>query len=289
MKGERPLPTGKIILVKKKRRSDGTSPILQCKGVCVSPESKPKIINVNSDNVMKTGFFCRMSKMKTEGNQRKLKWLKKRFEEGMKIKMLELPDRGFIEYIPGEFAWRGVEAKEYMFIHCIWVVGKSKGKGFGDLLIEECARDAKKEGFNGIATVVSDDNWMANKKLFLKNGFKIIDKAEHSFYLLAKKFKDLKEPTFVKNWDRNLEKHKHGLTIFLTDQCPYLDDAVTTMEIYAEENKIPLKIIELKSAEEIRKKSPSPYGTFNIIYNGKLLSYYYLLPKDIQKKIDTVL
>ncbi|UCE07082.1 MAG: GNAT family N-acetyltransferase, partial [bacterium] len=65
-----------------------------------------KIIDVNSDNVEQTGFFCYMSKRKTEGFQRKLNWLKARFAEGMRIKMFDLPERGFIEYIPGEYAWR---------------------------------------------------------------------------------------------------------------------------------------------------------------------------------------
>ena len=132
-------------------------------------ESAVNIIDVNEGNVEKLGFFCRMSKMKTEGNQRKLKWLKQRFEEGLKIKMLELPERGFIEYIPGEYAWRGVKAEDYMFIHCLWVVGKSKGKGFGDILLKECEKDAKKLKFKGIAALVSDGNWMATKKIFLKN------------------------------------------------------------------------------------------------------------------------
>ena len=249
---------------------------------------KPNIIDVNIDNVDKTGFFCRMSKMKTEGNQQKLAWLKDRFSEGLKIKMLELPERGFIEYIPGEFAWRGVEANDFMFIHCLWVVGKSKGKGFGDLLLEECFKEAKKLKMKGVAALVSDDNWMANKKIFLKNGFEIVDEAEPAFHLLVKKFKKVENPKFVGNWIANQKKCKSGMTVFLTDQCPYLDDATTTLKTYTDEKNIPFKIVKLNSAEEIRKKSPSPHGTFNIVYDGKLLSYYYLLPKDIQKQIENI-
>ena len=244
-----------------------------------------KIVDVNLDNVDKLGFFCRMSKMKTEGNQRKLSWVKKRFEEGLKIKMLELPERGFIEYIPGEFAWRPVDAKGYMFIHCLWVVGKSKGKGFGEILLNECIVDAKKQKMNGVAVLVSDDNWMANKKIFLKNGFEIVEERTPSFQLLVKKFAKLPDPRLLNNWEKNLAKHKNGITVLLTDQCPYLDDATQTINRYAEEKKIPFNLVELKSAKEVRDKSVSPHGTFNIVYNGKLLSYYYLLPKDIEKRI----
>jgi hypothetical protein len=38
-----------------------------------------------------------MSKKKAPGYKNKLDWLKGRFAEGLKIKMLELPNRGFIE------------------------------------------------------------------------------------------------------------------------------------------------------------------------------------------------
>jgi L-amino acid N-acyltransferase YncA len=248
----------------------------------------PKIIDVNLTNVDELGFFCRMSKMKTDGNQKKLAWLKNRFNEGLKIKMLELPDRGFVEYIPGEYAWRGVDAKGYMFIHCLWVVGKSKGKNYGELLLNECIEDAKRQKMKGVAVLVSDDNWMANKKLFLKNGFETVGEAEPSFQLLVKKFKKVANPTFVNNWDQNLRKYKNGITVFVTDQCPYLEDAVLTIKNFTEENKIPLKIVKLNSAEDVRKLSPSPHGTFNIVYKGELLSYYYLLPKDIEKKINPI-
>ena len=101
------------------------------------------LIDVNPTNVESHGFFCYMSKKKSLGYQRKLKWLEKRFAEGMRIKLLELPDRGFVEYIPGEFAWRAVDAKGYMFIHCLWVVGKSKGQGYAT----EAARALVSFGF----------------------------------------------------------------------------------------------------------------------------------------------
>ena len=92
------------------------------------------ITTVTKENVDSEGFFCYMSKPKSEGYRNKLDWLKARFDEGLVIKKLNLPERGFIEYIPGEFAWRPVYAPEYMFIHCLWIVGKSKGKGYATLL-----------------------------------------------------------------------------------------------------------------------------------------------------------
>ena len=89
------------------------------------------LIDVKEDNVSATGFFCCMSKRKSQGYRRKLDWLRLRFAEGIKIKMLGQGQRGFIEYLPGEYAWRPVNADGFMMIHCLWVVGKSKGKKYG--------------------------------------------------------------------------------------------------------------------------------------------------------------
>jgi hypothetical protein len=58
-----------------------------------------EIIGVNGNNVATTGFFCGMSKPKSEGYRQKLEWLKDRFAEGLKIKMIARGGRGFIEYI----------------------------------------------------------------------------------------------------------------------------------------------------------------------------------------------
>ncbi len=109
--------------------------------------------------------------------------MKKRFKEGLRLKLLLINEgprrgftsRGFIEYIPGEYTWRGIDAKGHMAIHCIWVVGRNKKHGYGKMLLEQCLNDAK--GLNGVAVVTSEQPWLTNKRFFLKNGFKLIDKA----------------------------------------------------------------------------------------------------------------
>ena len=100
-----------------------------------------EIITVDADNVDRHGFFCYMSKRKAPGYAQKCAWLAARFAEGLKLHMVhETGGRtvGFIEYIPGEFAWRVVHAPGYLVIHCLWVVGKGKGKGFGTASLAPC-------------------------------------------------------------------------------------------------------------------------------------------------------
>ena len=119
--------------------------------------------------------------------------------EGLCIKLLhETGGRtvGFIETIPGEYAWRVVNAAGYTVIHCLWVVGQGKGKGYGTRLLQACLADARAEGRPGVAMVASDGVWLAGKQIFLKNGFEQVDvcacvvppKAAPTFRLLVHSF-----------------------------------------------------------------------------------------------------
>jgi GNAT superfamily N-acetyltransferase len=135
------------------------------------------LVDVNAANVGSSGFFCYMSKSKSEGYRRKLEWLGERFAEGMRIRMLASPERGFIEYLPGEHAWRAVHAGGFLFIHCVWVVGKSKGKGLGSELLEACEEDARESGLNGVAMVTSERVWLAGRGLLEKQGFACVEEA----------------------------------------------------------------------------------------------------------------
>ena len=95
-----------------------------------------KIVDINEENIGKQELFCKKTKKKMPGYQNKVKWMKDRFKEGLKYKVLYVKEgnketsRGMIEYIPGEYNWRGIQADGWMVIHCIWVVGKAKEKGY---------------------------------------------------------------------------------------------------------------------------------------------------------------
>jgi len=244
------------------------------------------IIEVNRDNVSQTGFFCYMSKKKTEGYQRKLRWLKDRFFEGMKIRMLDLKQggRGFIEYVPGEYAWRAVNAEGYMFIHCIWVAGKSKGKGYGSLLLNECMRDAKRAGMKGVAMVTSERNWLAGKKFLEKNSFESVEQYP-PFELMVKKFSNAPSPSFSGDFEQKLKRYGEDLTIIRSDQCPYIDAGARAALEAGKELVIRTQVVELKSAEDIRRLSPSPYGVFHIVYDGELMNYHVMPKKELIENI----
>lgn len=245
------------------------------------------IIDVTHKNVEETSFFCKMSQKKSAGYQKKLNWLKKRFAEGMHIKLLDISQngRGFVEYIPGEYTWRAVNAKAYMMIHCLWVVGKSKGKGYGTMLLNECLADAKKMGMSGIAMVSSEEAGLVGRKFLLHHGFESVDKAKPSFELMVKRFGKTEAPCFPNDWEERAQTFGTGLTVISSGQCPY---NAATEELALElgkEQGLECRIAELKSSEDVQRSSPSPYGVFSIVLNGKLICNQHVIRKKLLKLI----
>jgi hypothetical protein len=234
-----------------------------------------KIIDTNEDNIKNYGF-CGYKSVKQEGYRRKLEWLKKRFAEGMKFKVLYSESDGavgFVEYMPGEYAWRAIEAKEYMVIHCIAnFYKKYRGKGWGALLVEESLRDAAGGDMQGVAVVTRKGTWMAGKELFLRKGFEVVDTALPDFELLVKKLKGAPSPAFKKDWDGKLSGYGPGLKIISSDQCPYAVKCVNDITATAGE-KYGLKpeVVELENGKEAQD-IPWAFATFGVIYNGKLVA-----------------
>ena len=72
--------------------------------------------------------------------------------------------------------------------------------------------------------------------------------------------------------------------MFRSDQCPYLDNAVRIVADYAAARGMAFQEIEMTSAKEVRRLSPTPYGVFAIVKDGELLAYHYLSPKELAKR-----
>lgn len=236
---------------------------------------KSKIIEVTAGNLDDhPGVICFINP-KNQYYNLKISWLKEQFKTGLRIKLLyiegEKNPRGFIEYVPGEFCWRPVSAKGYMFIHCIWTNGKKyQHQGLGRLLINEVEKDAS--GMNGVAVMTSDGPFMADKNIFLKNGYMIAEETGKD-QLLFKSFREAPKPAFVSH--EYLPENNGGLFMAHSRQCPWVARFIEEVNPVLEREKINSCIIEIKTPEEAQK-APKPYGVFNLIYNGKILADRYI-------------
>jgi ribosomal protein S18 acetylase RimI-like enzyme len=235
-----------------------------------------EIIEVNKDNISERPPRCFLKK-DNPGYLTKRDWLLERFKEGFKIKQMYSKDKnkliGFIEYVDGVNAWRAVDAKDYMLIHCIWIYpNANKKKGYGSMLINEAIKDAENGNKLGVATIASDDAFMADKTIYLKNGFEIVEEDE-PFSLLVKKIKEGPLPKF-KDWKKQLEKYK-GLHIVYSNQCPWVSRSILETQEVIKKYKLDVTIKELKTPEEAQN-APSLYSTYNFIKDGKILADHFI-------------
>lgn len=235
-----------------------------------------QIIDLTPDNIVQYGVCGYKDINKHLELQRKVDWVKKYYPKGLRIKALISKTGGYqgmLEYIPGEYAHRPVDAKGYMFIHCIFVGFKKefKGKGYASILLDECIKDSKKEGMNGVAVITRNGSFMAKKDIFIKKGFSLVENMEPDFELLVLKFNEnMKNPEFIKNSTKNFSD---GLVIMRSPQCPYSVKNVDAIIQTAKELHLKSTLIELDDSDSVQK-SPCAFGTFCIINEGKILSYH---------------
>lgn len=235
-----------------------------------------EIIDLTPENIADYGVCGYKDSKKHLELRRKIDWFKEFYPKGLRIKaILSLKSgyQGMLEYIPGKYAHRPVDAVGYMFIHCVFVGFKRefKGKGYASALIDECIKDAKIADMDGVAVVTRNGSFMAKKDIFLKKGFILVDKAEPDFELIALKFnKKAPNPRFK---IPSTEKYSEGLTIIRSAQCPYSVKNVDAILETSKKLNIKASLIDLNDYESAQQ-TPCAFGTFCIIHNNEVISHH---------------
>jgi hypothetical protein len=239
-----------------------------------------EIIDLTPENIADYGVCGYKDVKKHAELRRKIDWFCRYYPEGLRIKVLfskKAGYQGMLEYIPGKFAHRPVDAAGYMFIHCIFVGFKNefKGKGYASCLIDACVDEAKKARMQGVAVVTRKGPFMADKDLFIKKGFSVMDKASPDFELLALKFdQNAPDPKFRTTMAKNSERYAQGLTIIRSAQCPYSEKNVAAiMETARKTFGLTPTLVDLENVADVQD-SPCAFGTFCILYNGDILSHH---------------
>ena len=235
-----------------------------------------QVIDVKPGNIETETLFC-IKDVLSPGFECKKQWFEERYEEGLRMKILKGKDGkmiGFIEYIPIEFAWRPIKGSNLLFIHCMYIYpNKNKRLGYGSQLIKIVEKQARENNKSGICAVTSKGPWMADQRLFEKNGFMMVDKKDR-FELMFKSFdKNNTVPAFI-DWTAIQAKYS-GWNLIYADQCPWHDKAVKALQKIAAEYEITMNVKKITTNNEA-KHGPSGYGVFGLLHNGKLLADHYI-------------
>jgi hypothetical protein len=235
-----------------------------------------QITDILPANVDESGTYCVKDK-KSAGFKAKALWYKNQYINGLRIKIVidsTGKQLGFIEFIDSENAWRPVNAKNYIFIHCIGIFSKeNREANLGSALIKACEDYAAENNKDGVCVMCSDGVWIADKSIFIKNEYQQADKLDR-FELMYKSLnEDSPTPLFF-NW-KEKQKNYQGWHLIYSDQCPWHEKAAVELKTIAEKHGIELNIQKIKNAKEAQN-APSGFATFSLLYNGKLLEDHYI-------------
>jgi len=250
-----------------------------------------KIMTVDKANIEQEHICCAIGNDKRNRARAKVKkdWMKKEFDNGLVFKRLDDRGKMFIEYMPIENAWKPVIGKNYMMIHCLWVSGKFKKQGIATALLDECINESKDKGKDGIVVITSSKNkpFLTEKKFFEKKGFQVVDQAPPYFELMVLKFnKKAENPSFTSKAKTGKTDFNDGICFIYTHQCPFMEEYMTLLSKICDEETIPVKIIQLKSADEV-KELGSPFGTYAMYDKGEFVTHELFSENKFRKYLTT--
>ena len=230
-------------------------------------------IRVTKENIDKEHICCAISSNKDVQVISKKEWLRDRFDDGLVF--LKSVERGkcFIEYIPAENAWNPIDAKDYMYIDCLWVAGSFKGHGYSSELLEQCINDSKEKGKKGLCILCASKKkpFLSDPKFLKHKGFMPCDEADNGIELWYLPFDDVSDKPKFKDCAKRVSINESGYVLFYTSQCPFNAKYVPMLEECALEHNIPFKAIHITNKEQAQSV-PTPITTYSLFHDGEYLT-----------------
>ena len=230
-------------------------------------------IRVTKENIDKEHICCAISSNKDVQVISKKDWLRDRFDDGLVF--LKSVERGkcFIEYIPAENAWNPIDAKDYMYIDCLWVAGSFKGHGYSSELLEYCINDSKEKGKKGLCILCANKKkpFLADPKFLKYKGFQVCDEADNGIELWYLPFDDINDKPRFKECAKHVSINEKGYVLYYTSQCPFNAKYVPMLEDIAKEHNVPFKAIHITTKKQAQSV-PTPITTYALFYDGEYLT-----------------
>lgn len=243
-----------------------------------------KLVQLTHNNIEQEHICCAISNNKDIQVMSKKEWLCERLDDGLVFLKCDVRGKCFIEYIPAEYAWTPVDAKDYMYINCLWVSGQLKGHGYSGLLLNKCIEDSKEKGKNGLVVLSSEKKtgFLSDPGYLKYKGFETADTAAPYFKLMYLPFdKNADKPRF-RNSVRERNNIPGGFALYYTNQCPFTAKYVPMLENMAQTRGIDFHTVHIRSAEEAQN-APSPFTTFSLFYNREFITHEILSEKKFEK------
>ena len=121
--------------------------------------------------------------------------------------------------------------------------------------------------------------WLSDQEFAKKFGFRAVDTAGE-YALLALSF-DGTAPRFSEGARRQAIESR-GLTVYFTDQCPYIDQRIEKLRACCAENAIPSQFVRVASLAQA-KALPCAFNNWAAFYGGEFITVNQLDPAGVER------
>jgi hypothetical protein len=136
-----------------------------------------KIVDITEKTECEKYLYKCLAPMPFRQYARRRKYLQEAIPKGFHKKLLIFNGQvvGTIEYAPAEASGYPIVGDNVIVMNCIWILRKTKGHNFGNLLIKDMIKSERKA--SGFATIAIENHWSPwfIKWQIEKLGFKSID------------------------------------------------------------------------------------------------------------------
>lgn len=167
-----------------------------------------------------------------------------------------------------------IRADGYLYIDCLWVSSSLKGHGYSNDLLEECIRDAKKQGRKGLCILSSEGRkreFLSDPKYLEYKGFAAADTSECGINLMYLPLAPDAMPPRFKACAKRPAVAESGFVLYYTDQCPFTYYWMPRVEEAARAYHVPLKVIHITGREQAQN-APAPVTTYALFKDSKFLT-----------------
>lgn len=247
-----------------------------------------RYLTLTEDDLDREHLCCALGDPKhARGVERKKAWMRERLPEGLVFRKLDARGKAFIEYMPGEKAWRPIVADGWLVIHCLWVSGQLAGHGHARALLTSCLEDAKRQKRHGVAVAAARTKraFLSDPKFFARHGFVETDRAGE-FVVLARRLREGGPDPRFHPAVREPPRSTPGCFVGrYTDQCPFNAHWAGEVEAALHAHGQKAKVVPLRALEEARAV-PSPLGAYGLDRDGRLVSHHLLTPGAVGRLLE---
>ena len=150
-----------------------------------------------------------------------------------------------------------------------------KGHGYSSDLLNECIRDAKAQGRQGICILSAEGRkreFLSDPKYLACKGFTVADTSDCGITLMYLPLTPSAERPTFKECARHPGIKEDGFVLYYTDQCPFTYYWVPRVAEAAAAHGIPLKTVRIAD-KETAQNLPAPVTTYALFRDGKFVTH----------------